>query len=83
MSTFQNMKSLDYKALRHLTSLGSLPIYSCPKLRSMQEEGLPASISSLQIYQCALLGKQLQNKNGKAWRKIAHIPYKGLHAIWK
>ncbi|KAG2675065.1 hypothetical protein I3760_13G167100 [Carya illinoinensis] len=52
-------------------------------LRSMQEEGLPASISSLQIYQCALLGKQLQKKKGKAWRKIAHIPYKGLHAIWK
>ncbi|KAG7950981.1 hypothetical protein I3843_13G143800 [Carya illinoinensis] len=71
---FPNMKSLDYKALRHLNSLGSLTIKSCPKLKFMQEEGLPASISTLRISGCALLEKQLQSRKGKAWRKIAHIP---------
>ncbi|KAG6632516.1 putative disease resistance RPP13-like protein 1 [Carya illinoinensis] len=70
---FPNMKSLDYKALRHLNSLESLRIKSCPKLKFMQE-GLPASISNLQISGCALLEKQLQSRKGKAWRKIAHIP---------
>ncbi|KAG2674997.1 hypothetical protein I3760_13G163500 [Carya illinoinensis] len=58
ISKFPNMKSLDYKALRHLNSLESLTIKSCPKLKFMQEEGLPASISTLRISGCALLEKQ-------------------------
>ncbi|KAG6632445.1 hypothetical protein CIPAW_13G160100 [Carya illinoinensis] len=49
-------------------------INSCPKLKFVQEEGLPASISSLWISNCALLEKQLQSRKGKAWHKIAHIP---------
>ncbi|KAG6632574.1 putative disease resistance protein At3g14460 [Carya illinoinensis] len=75
ISKFPNMKSLDYKALRHLTSLEELVINSCPKLKFMQEEGLPASIFKLWISKCALLEKQLQSRKGKAWRKIARIPF--------
>ncbi|KAG6632447.1 hypothetical protein CIPAW_13G160300 [Carya illinoinensis] len=71
---FPNMKSLDYKALRHLTSLDDLSIYFCPKLKFMKEEGLPASISTLWISQCALLEKQLESRKGKARSKIDHIP---------
>ncbi|KAG6632573.1 putative disease resistance protein At3g14460 [Carya illinoinensis] len=72
---FPIMKSLDYKTLRHLTSLDELAINSCPKLKFIQEEGLPTSIFNLQIKECALLEKQLQTRKGKAWRKIsAHIP---------
>ncbi|KAG7950901.1 hypothetical protein I3843_13G140200 [Carya illinoinensis] len=72
---FPNMKSLDYKALRHLTSLDELSIYSCPKLKFMNEEGLPASISTLRISECALLEKQLESRKGKARSKIDHNPY--------
>ncbi|KAG6682748.1 hypothetical protein I3842_13G158500 [Carya illinoinensis] len=72
---FPNMKSLDYKALRHLTSLDQLSISSCPKLKFMKEEGLPASISTLRISKCALLEKQLESRKGKAWSKIDHNPY--------
>ncbi|XP_042955986.1 putative disease resistance protein At3g14460 [Carya illinoinensis] len=75
ISKFPNMKSLDYKALRHLTSLDQLSIYSCPKLKFMKEEGLPASISTLRISECALLEKQLESRKGKARSKIDHIPY--------
>ncbi|KAG2675063.1 hypothetical protein I3760_13G166900 [Carya illinoinensis] len=71
---FPIMKCLDYKTLRHLTSLDELAIYSCPQLKFIQEEGLPASIYKLRIDDCALLEKQLQSRKGKAWRKIAHIP---------
>ncbi|KAG6682860.1 putative disease resistance protein At3g14460 [Carya illinoinensis] len=74
IENFPNMKSLDCKALRHLTRLAKLSICSCPKLKFMQEEGLPTSISILLISKCALLEKQLESKKGKAWRKIAHIP---------
>ncbi|KAF5447838.1 hypothetical protein F2P56_033358 [Juglans regia] len=56
---FPNMVSLDYKALRHLTSLAELSICSCPKLKFMQEEGLPASISTLRISKCALTKLQV------------------------
>ncbi|KAF5447790.1 hypothetical protein F2P56_033313 [Juglans regia] len=71
ISNFPNMKSLDYKALRQLTSLDRLWISSCPMLKFMEEEGLPASICTLGINQCALLEKQLQSRKGKVWRKIA------------
>ncbi|KAG7950904.1 hypothetical protein I3843_13G140500 [Carya illinoinensis] len=72
---FPNMKSLDYKALRHLTSLDEFSISSCPKLKFMKEEGLPASISTLRISECALLEKQLESRKGKARSKIDHNPY--------
>ncbi|KAG2674996.1 hypothetical protein I3760_13G163400 [Carya illinoinensis] len=49
ISKFPNMRSLDYKALRHLTSIETLMIECCPKLKFMQEEGLLASISTLGI----------------------------------
>ncbi|KAG6632452.1 putative disease resistance protein At3g14460 [Carya illinoinensis] len=74
IGNFPNMKSLDYKAFRHFTHLDRLWISSCPMLKFMLEEGLPASISILQINQCALLEKQLQSRKGKVWRKIVHIP---------
>ncbi|KAG7950905.1 hypothetical protein I3843_13G140600 [Carya illinoinensis] len=72
---FPNMKSLEYKALRHLTSLDQLSISSCPKLKFTKEEGLPASISTLRISECALLEKQLESRKGKARSKIDHNPY--------
>ncbi|KAF5445890.1 hypothetical protein F2P56_031565 [Juglans regia] len=78
ISKFQNLRSLDKKGLQHLTSIKQLWICDCPKLKCMPEEGLPASLSILEVYHCPLLKKQWQKRKGKEWRKIAHVPCKLL-----
>jgi hypothetical protein len=70
---FPNLKSLDKKGLQHLIALEQLDIGSCPKLKFMPEQGLPASLSILRIDNCPLLKKEWQSKKGKEWRKIAHV----------
>ncbi|KAB1224840.1 putative disease resistance RPP13-like protein 1 [Morella rubra] len=71
---FPNMKSLDKEGLVPLTALKNLGIWDCPKLRLMPEDGLPASLSVISIYDCPILKKKWQKKRGKEWRKIAHVP---------
>jgi hypothetical protein len=72
---FPNLKSLAKKGLQHLTALEELHILGCPKLKFMPEQGLPASLSILNIYDCPLLKKEWQSKKGKEWRKIAHVEH--------
>ncbi|XP_011047693.1 PREDICTED: putative disease resistance protein At3g14460 [Populus euphratica] len=57
----RNLKSLDYKGLKHLTSLSKLEIWRCPQLESMPEEGLPSSLEYLQLWNLANL-KSLEFK---------------------
>ncbi|KAG6679364.1 hypothetical protein I3842_14G127000 [Carya illinoinensis] len=73
ISGFSNMTSLDKKSLQRLTSLEKMEIKYCPNLKFVPKDGFPASFSSLEIWGCPLLEKQLQNKKGKS-RKVAHIP---------
>jgi Leucine-rich repeat (LRR) protein/GTPase SAR1 family protein len=70
---FPNLKCLDKKGLQHLIALEELIIGYCPKLKFMPEQGLPASLSILKIYECPLLKKEWKRKKGKEWRKIAHV----------
>ncbi|XP_050273196.1 putative disease resistance RPP13-like protein 1 [Quercus robur] len=72
---FGNLRTLDNKGFQHLTSLQYLDIGVCPKLKHMPEEGLPVSISHVNIDECPLLTKRLQRKKGKEWRNIAHTPF--------
>ncbi|MED6217420.1 hypothetical protein PIB30_017480 [Stylosanthes scabra] len=68
------MQHLDGKWLQHLTSLKLLSLLECDKLRSLPEEGLPSSISHLEMKGCPMLKASYQRKKGKDWPKIAHIP---------
>jgi Leucine-rich repeat (LRR) protein len=74
IDSLEHLKSLDYKGLQHLTSLRELNIIDCPMLESMPEEGLPASLSSLAIHCCPMLGESCEREKGKDWPKISHIP---------
>jgi len=73
--SLEHLKSLDYKGLQHLTSLRELTISNCPLIESMPEEGLPSSLSSLEIFFCLMLGESCEREKGKDWPKICHIPY--------
>ncbi|KAJ6702901.1 DISEASE RESISTANCE PROTEIN RP [Salix viminalis] len=57
--TQKNLKSLNYRGLKHLTSLRELTIMNCMEV-SMPEEGLPPSISSVTIWQCPLLERECE-----------------------
>ena len=68
-----NLRQLDYKGLNHLASLTSLTIHNCPNIQCLPKEGLPKSISNLQIWgDCPLLIERCQ-KYGKDRDKISHI----------
>ncbi|KAJ4822556.1 hypothetical protein Tsubulata_228779 [Turnera subulata] len=69
-----NIKSLDSMGLPHLTCLQTLEIRNCPKLERIPEEGLPSSLSRLEILYCPLLEKRCEREKGEDWPNISHIP---------
>jgi len=74
LTSFSNLRKINYKGLLHLTSLESLYIEDCPCLESLPEEGLPRSLSTLSIHDCPLL-KQLYQNELEGWHTISHIPF--------
>nr|ACJ22821.1 NBS-LRR type putative disease resistance protein CNL-J9 [Phaseolus vulgaris] len=66
----RNLKKMHYKGLCHLSSL---TLHHCPSLQCLPSEGLPKSISSLEILNCPLLKERCRNPDGEDWGKIAHI----------
>uniref|UniRef100_A0A3N7ESF1 Uncharacterized protein n=1 Tax=Populus trichocarpa TaxID=3694 RepID=A0A3N7ESF1_POPTR len=81
--SLEHLKSLDYKGLQHLTSLRELTISNCPLIESMPEEGLPSSLSSLEIFFCPMLGESCEREKGKDWPKISHIPHISIRGAKK
>ena len=71
---FPNMKLLDSKGLQHLTSLETLEIQRCEKLKYLPKQGLPSSLSHLYINDCPTLKKRCRRDKGKEWPNISHIP---------
>ncbi|CDP16446.1 unnamed protein product [Coffea canephora] len=78
LNYLQNLKVLNYSALRHLTSLQNLGFNDCPRLQSLPEEGLPASLTELRFSKCPLLKPRLEWEKGQDWPKVAYIPCWGL-----
>ena len=72
---FTHLTSLNGRGFQHLTLLKQLEIWVCDNLQRLPEEGFPASLSILDIFDCPLLKKRYRRKNGKEWRKISHIPF--------
>ncbi|PHT59794.1 hypothetical protein CQW23_02157 [Capsicum baccatum] len=68
-----NLWTLNYKGLQNLTSLRHLTIWNCPQLQSLPEEGLPSSLTALDINGCGLLNQRLESEKGEEWQKIRHI----------
>ncbi|KAL5545546.1 hypothetical protein UlMin_005233 [Ulmus minor] len=74
ISNLSSLETLDNRGLGALTSLKELWIKDCPKLHAIPEEGLPTSITRLNICECPLLEEKCEKEKGEYWTKIAHIP---------
>ncbi|GMN72928.1 hypothetical protein TIFTF001_053618 [Ficus carica] len=73
INDFEYIELLNGKSLQQLTSLESLSIVRCEKLRCLPEERLPPSLSFLRIHDCPFLERRCQRENGEDWHKIDHI----------
>ncbi|KAM4072709.1 hypothetical protein ACB094_11G159400 [Castanea mollissima] len=69
-----NLKSLNGKGLKPLTSLKNLHIMGCNNLNCLLEDVLPASLCELEIFGCPLLKERYGNEKGEGRVKISHIP---------
>ncbi|KAL2485072.1 putative disease resistance protein [Abeliophyllum distichum] len=73
LSHLPDLESLS-EALQVLTSLERLMILQCENLKALPDSGLPATLSTLKIWNCPLLTPRCEKDRGEDWHKIADIP---------
>ncbi|XP_062078929.1 putative disease resistance RPP13-like protein 1 [Humulus lupulus] len=73
ISGFENLKALNSKGFKHLTSFQALTLQECPQLQCLPNKGLPQTLTSLEIYKCPSLTPRCRRKIGQDWSKIQHI----------
>lgn len=68
----EKLPNLDFQTnwLQNLTLLEDLKLKDCKKLQCLPVEGLPVTLSHLEIRGCPLIEQQCE----KEWEKIDHIP---------
>ncbi|EOY19795.1 LRR and NB-ARC domains-containing disease resistance protein, putative [Theobroma cacao] len=72
---FPNLEILSSKGFQNLTSLESLCIEDCPKLKFLPSKEMLPSLLTLEIRGCPLLKQRCKKDEGPEWPNIAHVPY--------
>ncbi|XVF82338.1 hypothetical protein PTKIN_Ptkin16aG0038500 [Pterospermum kingtungense] len=72
---FKNVRKLSSKGFQHLSSLQSLYIFDCPKLKSLPEKEMLPSLLELKIRECPELKKRCKRDKGNCWPNISHVPH--------
>ncbi|XP_017984721.1 PREDICTED: putative disease resistance RPP13-like protein 1 [Theobroma cacao] len=75
LRNFKNVRKLSSNGFQNLTSLQSLWIINCPKLKSIPRKEMLPSLLRLYIWECPVLKKRCKRDEGKQWSNIAHIPF--------
>ncbi|KAJ4723710.1 Disease resistance protein [Melia azedarach] len=75
---FPNLECLSSK-VESLTSLESLHLSYCPKLKYFPRNGLPSSLLQLYIKSCPLIEEKCRKGEGQDWHLIIHIPYVSIN----
>ncbi|EOY19764.1 LRR and NB-ARC domains-containing disease resistance protein, putative [Theobroma cacao] len=74
IENFKNVRKLSSDGFQNLTSLQSLKIGNCPKLKSIPRKEMLPSLLRLHIWECPVLKKRCKRDEGKQWSNIAHVP---------
>ncbi|KAK2440168.1 putative disease resistance RPP13 protein [Trifolium repens] len=75
------LRIINNKGFLHLNSLNHLYIWNCPSIKSLPEEGLPSSLSLLNIDECPLISNKYKKEGGERWHTIRHIPIVNIDFI--
>ncbi|XVF82346.1 hypothetical protein PTKIN_Ptkin16aG0039300 [Pterospermum kingtungense] len=74
IKNFKNLRKLSSKGFQSLSSLQSLWIEDCPKLKSLPKKEMLPSLLELRLDDCPELEKRCRRDKGKYWPYISHIP---------
>ncbi|EOY19804.1 LRR and NB-ARC domains-containing disease resistance protein, putative [Theobroma cacao] len=72
---FPNLEILSSKGFQNLTSLESLEILNCLKLKFLPSKEMLPSLLTLNIRGCPLLKQRCKKDEGPEWHNIAHVPH--------